>query len=64
MYIISYIHREVPVTNCVPKPVHVPTQERLHRKKCLLPDEAPAAAAAPANYGSPRAAPVATYSSN
>ena len=35
------ILREVPVTNCKPKSVHVPTQERLHRKKCLLPDEEP-----------------------
>ena len=35
------ILREVPVTNCKPKSVHFPTQERLHRKKCLLPDEEP-----------------------
>ena len=35
----SDICREVPVTNCKPKLVHVPTQEKLHRKKCLLPDE-------------------------
>ena len=27
------------MTNCVPKKVHVPTQELLHRKKCLLPDQ-------------------------
>merc|ERR1712083_607491 len=33
--------REVPVTKCEPKSVHIPTQERLHRKKCLLPDEEP-----------------------
>jgi hypothetical protein len=31
--------REVPVSNCQPKKVHVPTQELLHRKKCLLPDD-------------------------
>merc|ERR1712203_724634 len=31
--------REVPVTNCQPKSVHVPMQEKQHRKKCLLPDE-------------------------
>ena len=30
--------REVPVTSCSTKKVHVPTQELLHRKKCLLPD--------------------------
>ena len=31
--------REVPVRQCKPKKVHVPTQELLHRKKCLLPDD-------------------------
>ena len=31
--------REVPVTNCEPKLVHVPEQEKIHRKKCLLPDK-------------------------
>ena len=31
--------REVPVTNCEPKLVHVPEQEKVHRKKCLLPDK-------------------------
>jgi hypothetical protein len=35
------ILREVPVSNCSPKSVHVPTQELLHRKKCLLPDQSP-----------------------
>ena len=30
---------EVPFNNCQPKSVHIPTQEYLHRKKCLLPDE-------------------------
>ena len=29
---------EVPVTKCQPKLVHVPEQEKIHRKKCLLPD--------------------------
>ena len=33
------ILREVPVTKCNPKSVHIPTQERLHRKKCLLADD-------------------------
>jgi len=55
--------REVPVTNCNPKSVHKPTQEKLHRKKCLLPDEepAPAAESAPAGYGQPQADPLSTY---
>jgi len=43
---------EVPVKNCSPKSVHVPTQELLHRKKCLLPDE-----------GEPQTEPLPTYSS-
>ena len=30
--------REIPVSSCGMKVVHVPTQERVHRKKCLLPD--------------------------
>merc|ERR1719430_2490838 len=30
--------REVPVQSCNYKKVHAPTQELLHRKKCLLPD--------------------------
>jgi len=46
--------REVPVTNCNPKKVHVPTQELLHRKKCLLPDETPSP-----SYGAPPADPPA-----
>ena len=33
--------REKPVMNCKAKKVHVPTQELLHRKKCLLPDSEP-----------------------
>ena len=33
--------REEPVTSCSPKLVHVPTQEKVHRKKCLLPDTPP-----------------------
>ena len=31
--------KEVPVPICQSKPVHVPSQEYLHRKKCLLPDD-------------------------
>ena len=27
------------MTNCEPKLVHVPEQEKIHRKKCLLPDK-------------------------
>lgn len=54
--------REVPVTNCKPKKVHVPTQEKLHRKKCLLPDEQQPAPAAD-NYGVPRGEPVSQYNS-
>ena len=30
--------RQVPVYSCKPTHVHAPTQEKLHRKKCLLPD--------------------------
>jgi len=30
--------REIPVTNCQSKLVHVPEQEKIHRKKCLLPN--------------------------
>jgi len=56
--------REVPVTNCQPKKVHVPTQELLHRKKCLLPDQEPASAPAPDNYGTPAAAPLPSYARN
>jgi hypothetical protein len=54
--------REIPVTNCKSKKVHVPTQEKLHRKKCLLPDEASQSGPAPDNYGVPRAEPVSQYS--
>eukprot|EP00090_Calanus_glacialis_P018919 TRINITY_DN2922_c0_g1_i1.p1 TRINITY_DN2922_c0_g1~~TRINITY_DN2922_c0_g1_i1.p1 ORF type:complete len:340 (-),score=58.63 TRINITY_DN2922_c0_g1_i1:150-1142(-) len=52
--------REIPVTNCNPKSVHKPTQEKLHRKKCLLPDVEPAPAAEPASdgYGQPLAEPI------
>ena len=32
---------QVPVYNCKPAHVHLPTQEKLHRKKCLLPDTTP-----------------------
>jgi len=53
--------REVPVTNCKSKQIHAPTQEKLHRKKCLLPDEQEAAPA-PDNYGIPKAPPVSQYS--
>ena len=33
--------QEVPVYSCKPAHVHKPTQELLHRKKCLLPDSQP-----------------------
>ena len=40
-----------------------PVQERLHRKKCLLPDEEPESA--PDNYGTPKAEPIqASYRPN
>jgi hypothetical protein len=48
--------REVPVTNCQAKSVHVPMQEKLHRKKCLLPDEGKDEA--PPSYGAPPAPPA------
>merc|ERR1712106_690359 len=51
--------KEVPVSSCSPKKVHVPTQETLHRKKCLLEDSQPAAAP---SYGSPTPGPVDSYS--
>merc|ERR1712038_2240713 len=53
--------REVPVTNCEPKTVHKPTQEKLHRKKCLLPDEKEAEAPSD-SYGQPQSPPLGTYS--
>ena len=53
--------REVPVENCEPKTVHKPTQELLHRKKCLLPDEKPAESAQD-GYGQPLADPLPSYS--
>ena len=31
--------REVALQDCAPEKVHTPSQEFLHRKKCLLPDE-------------------------
>merc|ERR1719220_1775194 len=51
--------REVPVTNCQPKSVHVPMQEKQHRKKCLLPDEGQDAA--PPSYGAPPPPAAPTY---
>ena len=53
--------REVPVTNCEAKTVHKPTQEKLHRKKCLLPDEKEGEAP-PDSYGQPQSPPLGTYS--
>merc|ERR1712106_894033 len=50
--------REVPVSSCSAKTVHLPTQELLHRKKCLLPDSGKAASA---DYGSPQDEPLSTY---
>jgi len=52
--------REVPVTSCSTKKVYVPTQELLHRKKCLLPD---AGKEAGSDYGSPQDEPLSTYQS-
>ena len=54
--------REEPVTSCSPKLVHVPTQEKVHRKKCLLPDTPPpqptyGAAQPPPSYDPSPAAP-------
>jgi len=50
--------REEAVTSCQPKLVHVPTQEKIHRKKCLLPDNEPKPAYGPPptqkpSYGPP-----------
>ena len=44
------------MTNCEPKLVHVPEQEKIHRKKCLLPDkeEQP-------SYNAPKAAEIPDY---
>ena len=39
-----FVIREAPVKKCTYKKVHVPTQELLHRKKCLLPDTKPESA--------------------
>ena len=65
------------MTNCQPKSVHIPTQELLHRKKCLLPDGAQEAGKLcetyilktfdfkllPVNdYGAPADDPLPTYS--
>merc|ERR1711892_1451387 len=50
--------REVPIQSCSYKKVHVPTQELLHRKKCLLPDTGQPANA---DYGAPRDQPLNTY---
>jgi len=50
--------REVPIQSCSYKKVHVPTQELLHRKKCLLPD---AGEQANTDYGAPQDAPLNTY---
>jgi len=47
--------KEVPMESCQPKDVHRPTQEKIHRKKCLLPDDP---TPAPDTYGSPEAPPV------
>jgi len=52
--------KEIPVPVCEPHTVHAPTQEKIHRKKCLLPDSP--AEEAPADYGAPQAAPLPSYS--
>jgi len=55
---------EVPVKNCEPKSVHIPMQEKQHRKKCLLHDEGQnSPAPASDSYGVPRAEPETSYSS-
>jgi hypothetical protein len=41
--------KEIPTPGCTPTKVHKPTQELIHRKKCLLPDSPSAAPA----YGAP-----------
>ena len=48
------------MTECKAKKVHVPTQELLHRKKCLLPDDGTIAATG-SGYGTPQGEPLATY---
>ena len=51
------------MTECKAKKVHVPTQELLHRKKCLLPDDGTIAATR-SGYGTPQGEPLATYGNN
>jgi len=51
--------REAPVKKCNYKKVHLPTQELLHRKKCLLPDAKPESAAT--DYGGPIAPVLNSY---
>jgi len=46
-----------PVPSCKESHIHKPTQEQIHRKKCLLPDLPPPVTEAPDDYGAP-AAPV------
>lgn len=50
--------KEVPVPGCQPAKVHAPTQERIHRKKCLLPDNP---SPVKSDYGSPAAPPLPSY---
>jgi hypothetical protein len=45
---------EIPVPGCNPSKVHKPTQELIHRKKCLLPDNP--------KYGAPPATSAPSYS--
>ena len=58
------VYREVPVSKCKTKKFHVPTQELLHRKKCLLPDDIKLHAGADSEYGSPGSDPLASYGQN
>ena len=51
----------MPVNNCKAKKVHVPTQELLHRKKCLLPDDVALSSAAGDGYGQPQGQPLSSY---
>ena len=62
----NFVCREVPVSKCKTKKFHVPTQELLHRKKCLLPDDIKlhSGSGAEDDYGSPLSNPLASYGQN
>jgi len=46
--------RELPVYTCNPTHVHKPTQEKVHRKKCLLPDNKPEPPTYKPSYSQPK----------